>query len=287
MIKKLFTIAVTACSFTVPQAQKTKTATESQSKTTAFLDVKKAISEREKSLLADGWTKVYENYKTESVAVEVNFKQGFAYTALGALKAKENQGQNAMLIIKDGNNTYAGTQGKVSDNYAILETDDFQPSPGVTKANVGVGLNEGVVADAGLVIFEKTIDFKRDFYRLLDARSIGFKNFRGTVNGKNDAGFTTYNGTIGLGYFKNKINETAEAYEYVLEMDMTNPETMTFLNNLIPVLQELPAKGYTPSEYKNRVGNDVTKFTKDGEDAMMLISNLNTNTIYFEIAKKK
>lgn len=287
MNKKLFTIAIIACSFTLAQAQKTSTATSKQSKTSTSSDAKQAISEREKALLGDGWTKVYESYKAEPVAVEVNFKQGFGYTALGAVKAKESQGQNAMLIIKDGSNMYAGTQGKVSEDYAILETDDFQPSAGVTKATVGVGLNDGSVADAGLVIFEKTINFKRDFYRLLDERATGFKNLKGTVSGKNDSGFMTYNGTIGLGYFKNKINETAEAYEYILEMDMTDPETMTFLNNLIPVLQELPAKGYTPSEYKKKVGKDVTKFTKDGEDALMLISNLNTNSMYFEIAKKK
>ena len=287
MIEKLFTIAIIACSFTLAQAQKTITATSKQSKTSNSSDAKQAISERQKALLADGWTKVYESYKAEPVAVEVNFKTGFSYTALGAVKAKECKGQNAMLIIKDGSSTYAGSQGKVSDNYAILETDDFQPSSGVTKATVGIGLSEGSVADAGLVIFEKTIDFKRDFYRLLDERVTGFKNLKGTVSGKNDSGFTTYNSTIGLGYFKNTINETAEAYEYVLEMDMTDPETMTFLNNLIPVLQELPAKGYTPSEYKNKIGNDVTKFTKDGEDAMMLISNMNANTLYFEIAKKK
>lgn len=287
MIKKLFTIAIMAFAFSTGQAQRSNTATCKQSKTGLSSDAKQAISEREKALLADGWTKVYESYKTEPVAVEVNFKQGFAYTALGAVKGNGGQNQNAMLIIKDGSTTYAGTQGKISENYAILETDDFQPSSGVTKATVGVGLNEGNVGDAGLVIFEKIIDFKRDFYRLLDERASGFKNLKGTVSGKNDAGFITYNGTVGLGYFKNKINETAEAYEYVLEMDMTDPETMTFLNNLIPVLQELPAKGYTPSEYKNRIGNDVTKFTKDGEDVIMLISNMNANTMYFEIAKKK
>jgi len=287
MIKKLFIIAMIACSFTLAGAQKTITATSKQSKTSNSSDAKQAISEREKALLGDGWTKVYESYKAEPVAVEVSFKTGFSYTALGAVKAKESKGQNAMLIIKDGSSTYAGSQGKVSDNYAILETDDFQPSSGVTKATVGIGLSEGSVADAGLVIFEKTIDFKRDFYRLLDERVTGFKNLKGTVSGKNDSGFTTYNSTIGLGYFKNTINETAEAYEYVLEMDMTDPETMIFLNNLIPVLQELPAKGYKPSEYKNKIGNDVTKFTKDGEDAMTLISNMNANTLYFEIAKKK
>lgn len=287
MIKKLFTIAIITCSFTLAQAQKTSTATLKQSKTGTFSDAKKAVSERETALLADGWTKVYESYKAEPVAVEINFKQGFAYTALGAIKAKDSQDQNAMLIIKDGGNTYAGTQGKVSENYALLETNDFQPSSAVAKATVGIGLNEGTVADAALVIFEKTIDFKRDFYRLLDERAKGFTNLKSTVSGKNDSGFVTYNGTIGLGYFKNKINETADAYEYVLEMDMTDPETMTFLNNLIPILQELPAKGYTPSEYKNKVGNDVTKFTKEGEDALMLISNMNTNTLYFEIAKKK
>lgn len=175
MIKKLFTIAIIACFFTTVQAQKTSTATSKQAKTNTSSNAKLAISEREKALLADGWTKVYENYIAEPVAVEVNFKTGFAYTALGAVKAKESKGQNAMLIIKDGSNTYAGTQGKVSDNYAILETDDFQPSSGVTKATVGVGLNEGAVADAGLVIFEKTIDFKRDFYRLLNERATGFK----------------------------------------------------------------------------------------------------------------
>jgi len=287
MIKKLFTIAIIACTFSTAHAQKNNTAKSKQSKTGISSDAKQAISEREKALLADGWTKVYESYKAEPVAVEINFKTGFSYTALGAVKAKESKDQNAMLIIKDGSTTYAGTQGKVSENYAILETNDFQPSSGVTKATVGIGLNEGTVSDAGLVIFEKSIDYKRDFYRLLEARATGFKNFRGTINGKNDSGFTTYNGTIGLGYFKNKINETAEAYEYVLEMDMTDPETMTFLNNLIPILQELPAKGYMPSEYKNKVGNDVTKFTKDGEDVIMLISNMNANTLYFEIAKKK
>jgi len=287
MIKKLFTTAIIACTFAAGQAQKASTATSKQSKTSTSSDAGQAISEREKALLADGWTKVYENYKAGPAAVEVNFKPGFAYTALGAVKSRNSEDQDALLVIKDGSTAYAESQGMASEKYAILETDDFQPRAGVTKATVGVGLKEGTVNDAGLIIFEKTIDFKRDFYRLLKGRTDGFKNFRGTENGKNDSGFTTYNGTVGLGYFKAKINETAEAYEYVLEMDMTDPETVTFINNLIPVLQELPAKGYTPSEYKNRLGNDVTEFTKDGEEVMMLISNLNSNTMYFEMAKKK
>lgn len=247
--------------------------------------IKPVLAAREKSLIADGWVKIYENYKPEIVATENNFKQGTAYTALGAVYLQKVSPVTGMLIVRNDEDVFAGHTNVSPTNFILLEMNDFQPRPDLPKATFGVGLKEGDFLGTGLVIFEKKIDFKRDFYRLLEGRNNCFKDFRGADLGKNSDNFNSYTSTIGLGYFKSLITETAKQYKNIIDMELTDPETMTFLNNVIPVIQELPAKGYTVKEYEDTGGNSVTEFSKNGEAAMKMVSN--AETLYFDFSKNK
>lgn len=252
-----------------------------------FALVKPSMEDREKALVAEGWKKVYEDYDTGTIASQHVVKPGYAYTGLGAVYTNGDTSLTGQVLITDENEVIGGFEKYIEHDRVLLETDDFQPAAGLKDIYFSVGSNPSARIKSGMAVFEKPIDFKRDFYRLLEARNDGFKAIKSNLRNKNQEGYDVYNSTIGLGYHKAKINETNEVIEYVLEMDMLHPNTMKFLNNLVPELQELPAKGYKAEDYKSESGGDVTEITRDGEEVMLIASYPAKNIIYFYIYKKK
>jgi hypothetical protein len=249
--------------------------------------MKPYIDEREKALLADGWVKFYEDYQNENTAVEVTFDPGYSYTGLGAVYADGNPDIKGRIIIFDDKDTYGGNINYAIDNRVLLEVNDFQPATELTKAYFLVDANNNPSSKSCMAIYKKNIDFKRDFYRLIESRNNGFKDIKAGMGNMNTEDYRIYFSSIRLGYDTAKINETDEVIEYTMTMDFMEPATLRFLDNLIPVLQELPAKGYIAEEYKNDKGGDVTKITKDGEDVIFLASYPDDNLLYFYMYKNK
>lgn len=249
--------------------------------------MKPYINDREKALLADGWVKIYEDYQNENTAAEITFTPGKSYTGLGAVYANGDTNIIGRIIILDSKDTYAGGTNYEIDNRVLLEVNDFQPLSDLKKAFFLVDANDNKAPKSCLVIYEKPIDFKRDFYRLIESRKNGFKDIKAGMGNLNTEDYRIYYSSIRMGYHTASINETSEVIEYILKMDLTDPAALRFLTNLIPVLQELPAKGYESEEYKNSAGGDVTKVTKDGEEIMLIVSYPDKDMLYFYVYKLK
>jgi len=253
----------------------------------AFDAMNPVIAQREKALLNDGWKKVYDEYGTDALASEVKLKAGYTYTGLGGFYADGDTSVTGKILITNGENILTGFETYANNNAVLLEINDYYPTKNQSVAIFSVHSTPQKPYKSAIAVFEKPLDFKRDFYRLLDARTDGFNAYKTNRRGMNTEGFYSYSSAISLGINKAKINETEATIEYMLVMDMLEPQTLTFLENFIPVLQELPAKGYKAEEYKNTGGGDVTELTKDGEDVMLLVSYPAKNEVYFYLFKSK
>lgn len=253
----------------------------------AFSKIKPLLETRESALIKDGWEKIYEDYQNEGTAAEITFKPGYSYTGIGAVLTTANTNINGQIVVFDDKNVYSGMKTFAENNVVLLESNDFQPDINVTKATYLVNAGEDITPVSGLVVFQKPIDFKKDFYRLLEGRNNGFKDFRSVKGNINTENYQIYFSTITLGTREAKINETSKTIEYVLILDMKNAETLRFIDNIVTVMQELPAKGYKADEYKNDSGGDVTEFSKNGENVMMLASYPQTAKVYFYLFKNK
>ncbi|RYZ62985.1 MAG: hypothetical protein EOO14_00525 [Chitinophagaceae bacterium] len=253
----------------------------------AFAVINPVIAERERSLLSDGWQKVYSDYGSDALATEVKLKPGHTYTGLGGFYTGVDTGVTAKILVTDSKSLLTGFETFARDNAVLLELNDFYPQKNQSTAIFSVHPTPEKPYKSAIAVFEKPLDFKRDFFRLLDARDDGFSAYKTNKRRMNTDGFYSYSSAISLGVKKARINETKTTMEYMLEMDFMDPETLTFLDNLLPVLQELPAKGYKAEDYKNKSGGSVTEITKDGEGVMMLVSYPAKNEAYFYIFKSK
>lgn len=253
----------------------------------AFSKMRPNLETRESALIKDGWEKIYEDYQNEGTAAEITFKTGYSYTGIGAVYTNGNANMNGQIVVFDDKNFYSGMKTFAENSVILIESNDFQPENNLTKATYLVNAADDVTTVSGLIIFQKPVDFKKDFYRLLEGRNNGFKDFKSVKGNKNTEDFQIYFSTVTLGTREAKINETTKTIEYVLVLDMKKAETLRFIDNIVTVMQELPAQGFKVEEYKNNSGGDVTEFSKNGENMMMLASYPATDEVYFYIFKNK
>ncbi|MCD9856705.1 hypothetical protein LUD75_18420 [Epilithonimonas sp. JDS] len=244
------------------------------------------VEQEEKSLIAQGWKKIYEDYQTAACAAEIRFLPGHSYTAIGAVTSTKS-GIFPMLAAYNGDNRLGDIRKNIENNLATLGVYDLKEDISVLKGTYFIDASGEPVSGACLLVFERPFDFKRSFYSLLEARHTGFKEYKGMKGNITENNEQIYYSNDALGYQEAKILESSATDEYIIVLDSDNPKTLLFLDNLDLVMKELPALGFTSKDYKNNAGGDVTEFKKNGENVMMIASYPAKNTAYFYIFKKK
>lgn len=236
--------------------------------------VKEKTAAREKFLVADGWVKVDEIYNKGVIQKQVKFKTDHTYTIVGAMDVKD--GSRGALVINSGNRTLADNSQFIRENNVLLEINDFQPQ--ITEANIALGLEQYMVNEAAVLLFERKKDFKRDFYKILNDRENGFANVSGLPFRKS-GDQQIYSGLISLGTPQSEIKHQEKLDIYGVDIEMANPQALAFVENLMPVLKELSENGYEVEDFKNKLGNPVTKMKKNGKEVVTLMSMNGLNII--------
>ena len=248
-------------------------------------ELQTAMQSREKVLKAEGWVKVVDKCDTKTIVINDEFEPGYAYTAITAIKTDGKPETRGVLFIKDEKDNFAGNSKKTgTEKILLLETNDYQPIEGQAKMVFASGAVEGELNQTKMTIFKKTKDFKRDFYRILESRNKKFDDLKSFPLVKNGKGFMEYNSIISLGVQNAKISEDEKLVIFMIEAEYLDKEIATFITNVVQVIQELPAKGYSFTEFKDISGNDVTQFSINGEPAVTLKTG---EKVYFEITKRK
>lgn len=252
----------------------------------AMAKLKPVLAPHETKLVSQGWKKIYEVYKNAGSGGDIRLLPGHTYTAVGVVMSNGDKDMEAAIMVDNGDKQLLGMTHYMESDLQILYVNDLQVDLSVQKGFFVVNANGKTTPGSGLMIFERIRDFKRDLLNLIEARNKGFEDYKGMTGNLTQNNEQIYYSTVTLGYDQAKIFKDQKNDTYVIVMDFDNPKTLVFVDHLQEALKDFPAKGYVANNYTNDNKGNVTEYSKNGEQVMMLITYPEKSKAYFYIYKK-